>query len=85
MMAIEQHEVAVVWRLCGPFVAAMIVVVGDDDHQPTSSSLCAAFVDRKEDVKFSGGGGVGGRGKVPATGMQENARDESARDVDFPF
>ena len=29
--------------------------------------------------------GVGGRGKVPATGMQENARDESARDVDFPF
>ena len=32
MMAIEQHEVAVVWRLCGPFVAAMIVVVGDDDH-----------------------------------------------------
>ena len=27
---------------------------------------------------------MGGRGKVPATGMQENARDESARDVDFP-
>lgn len=48
MMAIEQHEVAVVWRLWGAFVAAMIVVVGDDDHnRPLLRCVLRSLIEKK--------------------------------------